>query len=518
MLLANPATEQQLLGSLIKNPKYILQTDRYSFRASDFQNQFYRWLYWTIENLAPTATDSLAIHEIEQWMMESPRAKKVYETYDGTQLLADVVDAAASSFDAVYQKFERENLINRLHQDNLGADSYYIETPRTDKDYEIMEKFADSTAQDILDDLEMKLLRVKSDYMLRDTAEITSIMDGLVDMIEELSETPEIGLPLQGDLFNQAIAGAIKGRLYIRSAASGVGKTRNSVGDACQIAFPLTYDWSKSKWVRTGYGRKTMIIITEQSRDEIQKMVLAYISGINEASIKKAKLTPKEKLVLRQTVMVLKEYEDNLTIVRMPSPTISLLKQVVREQVKLKDIEYVFYDYIFISPSLLSEFQGINLRNDEILLMVSDALKNLAVELNIFIMSSTQVNANADSSKEIRNEASIAGSRAVINKADMGCIMARPSTEELSTLKNISDSFGIEPNIVTDIYKNRGAEETQIRIWSYIDLGKMQRKDLFVTNSRLEPVEIEYYNYDFQTEIDKLIEFMADLNGGVIAK
>ena len=70
----------------------------------------------------------------------------------------------------------------------------------------------------------------------------------------------------------------------------------------------------------------------------------------------------------------------------------------------LYDISYVFYDYIFVCPSLLAEFKGVNLRNDEILLMFSDALKQLAVELDVFVMSSTQVNANADNNKDIRND------------------------------------------------------------------------------------------------------------------
>ena len=512
--MAHPATEQQLLGSLIKNPKYILQTDKYSIKSSDFNNPFYKYIFWAIENLAPTATDSLAPHEIEKWLEQSPTASSVYKEYDGNQLLADIQEAAAASFDGVYKRFEKENLINRLNKERIGVENYYVETPKTKRELEIMDKYTDSSAQDILDDLEMRFLKVKSDYMLRDTAEITTVTDGLVELLESLEEAPEIGLPLQGDIFNIAVSGALRGRLYVRSSASGLGKTRSAVGDACQIAFPIKYDWQKGRWVQQGYGRKTMIIITEQSNDEVQKMILAYISGINESTIKRAKTTPKEKAIIRQSLQVLERFKDNLTIVRMPGPTIGLLKQVIREQVKLKDIEYVFFDYIFVSPSLLSEFKGANLRNDEILLMVSDALKQLAVELNIFVMTSTQVNAKADESKEIRNEATIAGSRAVINKADVGCIMARPTKEELSTLKQLSDAIGIEPNVVTDIYKNRGGEDTQIRIWSYNDLGKMTRRDLFVTNARMETVDLDYFNYDFEVEIDGLVEFIQELNKG----
>ena len=129
--------------------------------------------------------------------------------------------------------------------------------------------------------------------------------------------------------------------------------------------------------------------------------------------------------------------------------------------------------------------------------MMANALKNLAVELNVFIMTSTQVNAAADDNKNIRNEASLAGGRSTINKADYGFIMARPTNEELKTLESLSSQFGV-PNIVTDVYKVRGGQWTQVRIWSYVNLGTLKKQDLFITDSRLYPVQdfIINFNYD----------------------
>ena len=58
-------------------------------------------------------------------------------------------------------------------------------------------------------------------------------------------------------------------------------------------------------------------------------------------------------------------FENNFMIVRMPNPTIELVKMIVRENVLLNEVGYIFYDYIFIGPSLLNEFKGFNLRNDK---------------------------------------------------------------------------------------------------------------------------------------------------------
>lgn len=120
--------------------------------------------------------------------------------------------------------------------------------------------------------------------------------------------------------------------------------------------------------------------------------------------------------------------------------------------------------------------------------MMVNALKNLAVELNVCVFTATQVNASADDSSKIRNEASLAGGRSQINKADNGCIMARPTAEDLQTLQSIISTYGI-PNMVTDIFKVRSGEWTQVRIWSIVDLGIMRREDLFITDASMNPIE-----------------------------
>ena len=126
--------------------------------------------------------------------------------------------------------------------------------------------------------------------------------------------------------------------------------------------------------------------------------------------------------------------------------------------------------------------------------MMATALKDLAVELDVCVFTSTQVNSNVDNNTNIRNEASLAGGRSTINKADNGAIMARPTKEELEILEPITSTYG-KPNLVTDIFKVRSGEWTQVRIWSIVDLGTMKREDLFITDSRLEVIP-DFYQGD----------------------
>lgn len=133
-------------------------------------------------------------------------------------------------------------------------------------------------------------------------------------------------------------------------------------------------------------------------------------------------------------------------------------------------------------------------------------------------MTSTQVNANADDNRNIRNEASLAGGRATINKADYGLIMARPTKEEIEALGELCTKYG-EPNVVTDVFKVRSGQWTQVRIWSKVDLGTLKKQDLFLTNSRLEAVNdfTADFNYLIQElipeEEEKVTELIQTLNG-----
>ena len=150
--------------------------------------------------------------------------------------------------------------------------------------------------------------------------------------------------------------------------------------------------------------------------------------------------------------------------------------------------------------------------------MFATALKDLARELQVSIFTSTQVNASADDNKNIRNESSLAGGRSTINKADNGAIMARPTKEEIEILEPLIKVYG-EPNMVTDIFKVRSGEWTQVRIWSVINLGRMRKKDLFITDANLEPIinftfrDLDVKNWDDET-VANIARKIKELNEG----
>ena len=532
--MPNFQTEQLLLLHYIKNIMRLASKE-WRVETSDFHKPEYAAIYKALKTILATGKTIS-----NNGQVTSPSDKDLimciaeHNYIPGFEIknqgwITDLYETVSltDSFEYVFADFKRQSLVEKLVKYGLDPKNFYV-NPNDNLDNKVLKpEFAGLGAPDILDSIKADIALIGGEFSRKGTSDVQSAFDNLESLLNETAETPEVGPPLQGDLFNAILGGAISSRLCIRSASSGLGKTRTSVGDACLLAFPLRYDWKLKKWIKDGRSEKVCLIITEQSMEEVQMMMLAYLSGVNEAAIKRNTWSQEQKRIVYQALKVVETFQDNLTIIRVPNPSISLLDSVIREQVILKKIKYVFYDYVFVSPSLLGEFRGQNLRNDEILLMFSDALKKLAVDLDIFIMTSTQVNAKADDNKDVRNEATLAGSRAIINKADFGCVMARPTKEELVAISDLCETEKIKweaehiepfqmPNCVTDIYKNRGGADTQMRIWSYLDLGTMKRHDYFVTDSRNEgktPTICPDYDIPFEEEdIEKLDLCEKELN------
>lgn len=515
--MVEKSTVIQIFGALMKHPQYLSETDKYNLTPDDFYYKFDKYIFVAIDSLYRSGATRIQPIDVENYLNTNETASIIFKQQKGIEYLQDAdYLALEENFPYYYKKLKKFNLLNSFKDKGIDIREFYVEDALTPEALEVNKKFEELEINDIVDAIKRKVLGVERDFIQNDTTETINVFEDIESIIDEANDGTGIGEPLQGEIFNEICAGARKGTFVLRSAGSGTGKTRQAVGDACYLAFPFRYDEEKREWVQVGNNKRTLVITTEQTAKEIQRMVLAYLTGFNETKFRYGGFTKEEIRIIKQALWVMEQYQENLHIVRMPNPTIELVKTIVRENVMLHDIEYVFYDYIHISPSLLNEFKGFNLRNDEVLLNFSTALKDLAVELNVFMMSSTQLNAKGDDNSNIKNEASLAGSRAIINKADIGVIMSRPTKEELDFFRS-EQSIAFEPTIVTDVYKVRSGEWNQLRIWSDANLGNLRKKDLFATNSRLEVVPVgtdfKYQNCWEKKDMSELIEQLKVING-----
>lgn len=505
----------QVLGSLMNHPDLLNETDRYNLEPTDFPKTLDRYGFSAIYNLYVDGAEKIRAIDILSLLEENAIAKNLIEKENGVAFFQDCeVNSDEGTFNFYYNRLKKLNLLREIQKTGRNTDDIYCENPLNDDYDKINERFQAMSVNDIVNVLKGEVATFENKYSYNNLVEESTAADDIDELIKDLKDTPEVGYQLQGDIFNTVCRGARRGKLYLRSGASGSSKSRQSVGDACYIAYPIRYDTRKREWVSTGSCEKVLYIMTEQDPEEIKTMVLSYLTGYNEEIFLYGTYGEKEMPRIKVAVEIMKKFKDNLLFARIPDPCSSVVKNLFRKYSIQFGVNVFFYDYIFSSPAMLNEYRDLGLQEHVCLRLFTTALKNLAIELNAFIMTSTQTNSEDDPKGGFRDYRNLEGSKSIRNLVDLGCIMARTTDEELQEVSKFIDSFGVKPNIVTDVYKNRRGRWTNIRIWSYYDYGTCRKTDLFITSASMRERIDDFTIMEFKNvEEQNFSSLLEDFNG-----
>ena len=448
-MLYNDRSIKKVLTSLYNNNDLIISPE-YPLRITDFALKKYQALYYSLYNLYSLGNNHIDISDIVGYFQQDT---------------------------SMYQKFIEDGGMDIL---------YEISQEKNDEEQQLA-RFNAMEIEDIFKHYNIKINNIQTKYenFLDKTCMLAG--DGIEELLKKLQTKPEVGMPLEGDIYNTVTRGARLKKLYIDSGASGTGKSRRMIANACKIAIPVYYDTNLEEWINTGCSNKVLYITTELEHAEAQTIILSYISGINEEKILNNKCSEEEQERLELTAAYLKS-NNNIIIEYLPDPTLVTIKTLIKRHTLQDEVKYVFYDYIHIGAGLVAD-RDRHTRDDVVLLLLATTLKELANELDIHISTATQLNGEYEE-KEVKNENLIRGSKAVADKADIGAITLRLNQAEEDLARAIAIRVGtIVPNFVTDIYKNRRGKWTGIRIWRYIDLGTSRTIDCFITDRKGEPIE-----------------------------
>ena len=376
-------------------PSILSDTDKYQIEPSDFSQQMDKYIFSAIYNLYIGGAELIHAVDIETYLQHNELAKNIIEKENGIAFLQDCENyCEPDNFSYYYNRFKKIVLLRQIAKTGKDISQFYCDDPLNPNAAQINDKFEKLTPTDIVNSLKGELAILEDKFSTNTLVEESTAFDGVAELIETLKIKPETGVKLQGDIFNTITRGGRKGKLYLRSASSGVGKTRSMVGDACYIAYPIRYEPQYGKWVSTGAAEPVLYVMTEQDPAEIQTMILAYLTGLNEELFLYGTFTEEHMDRITKALDIMEKYKDNMLFARIPDPCASVVKNLFRKYSFQKGVENFFYDYIFSSPAMLNEYRDLKIREDICLRLFTTALKNLAVELNAFIMTATQVSNN----------------------------------------------------------------------------------------------------------------------------
>ena len=512
-MLSDKNAVLQVIGSLMKKPSLLSEKDKYNLQPSDFESRFERYIFIAILNSYTNGAQTLSEIDIDNYLMEHKDQYLLFQQNNGISYLQDALDMSTpENFEYYYNRIKKFNCLKDLKKSGFDISEFYEENELNPKQFEINQKFETLKPKDIFDGLKRRIYKVEGEYVEGDASVTTDISVGIDELLEKLKNSPDAGARFQGKYFNTVTRGARKGKYYLVSFPSGGGKTRLLLGEACYLAFPMRYSWETMEWKITGNAERTLFIATEQAKEEIQTMVVAYLTGINEDVILYGHFTKEQQTIIEEAKEVIKKYKDNLMIVQIPMPSVEIVKSVVRQNCIVNDIKNVFFDYIFSNPALLNEFRDLKIREDVALLMLSTALKDLAVEQDVFMMSATQLNSSQDTNeKGIKNQNSIRGSKSIVDKADIAMIGGLVPDDQRDQIAPYVAKYGM-PTQVYDVYKVRRGKWTNLKIWSNVDLGTCRRSDVFVTDSNIKEIEVPVMEVNFDDNYGQYDDFVQHLN------
>jgi len=524
LTLSDKMAYRQIIGSLMQNPLLFLEyTDIY---PTDFDLKIARICLVAIKKLYEEGATKLIPIEVDQEIEKHENSAIAYKQDGGLDFLkASYEFAEPKNFKLYYNRLKKYSLLRRLQKEKYDISEFFIDDREVDnplKEIEVQERCDEATIEEILNSVEGKYNIIRNEFLQGGRAN-GNPAEGIYELIDELASTPNIGPSLEGKIFSSAVRGARQGCFYLKSASTSAGKTRTSVFDACHLAYPERWSYELESFIEEvdaegeyRQARKVLFIVTEMDKEELQTIMLAYLSGVNEDHILTGKYELGELSRVKYAAHIIKKYEGNFLIEEISEPNLINVEATIKKYATVENIKYCFFDYLHTTASMIAQFSRNNLREDSILMMMANQLKQLAKDYGIFIFSATQVNANAMMDDgEFKNEMCIRGAKSISDKADMAYIMSRVNEKTWNSLVNtfriaarqgilnprfIEDEY-YRPTHILDIYKMRRGRYKNVRIWTRLNLGNGRRNDLFMTTADNQPIDGTFDLFNSAVEV-----------------
>ena len=489
----------QVIGCIFKNPKLLERDDKYKFNEQDFYDEFHQLVFGCMYNLWQLGAKEITLPAIEDYLTQRPKALATYKANKGPEFILKAAEMAnVNTFDYYYNRMKKMSLLRAYEE--MGMDLTWLYNPDEVMDMkrkQAQEDWLDNaTLADIYNKINDKIDSIKLQYVENVTDGGCQIGEGIDELIDSFAETPAVGYPLYDIYTSTTARGARLGKFYLRSAATNVGKTRAMVGDACFIGCSQMWSLKENKWVTTGACQSVLFIATEQTLDEIQISAVACISGVEEDHIVMHEYFTGEWERIVKAKQLLKQ--SKIQFICMPDFSMDDVENMIKKHIRENQVEYIFFDYIHSSAKILTEIGGKsgvkNLREDNILFLLASKLKDIAVQYGVFILSSTQLNADYQTS-ETPDQNLLRGSKAIADRIDWGGIMLETTKEDREKVEAFCKKNNLPiPNVKMSIYKNRANKWKGIYLWMSTQTGICRFETLFVTDWACNIIEMPLLN------------------------
>ena len=500
----NKQAIREILGSLLQEPSLIRE---YKIVQNDFPETFHKLIFAAINNLYKNGAEIIDAVAIDEYLSHYETQYQVFTKNEGINFLEKVQEMALqSNFKYYYDQLKKFSLLRSYAENGIDVSEFFDPDEIDPVTIEAQRKLLDEySLQDIINHYKKKQLKIIAPFISTEGRDSKKAGVGGHEQKEKWKQDTAWGLGYSSAYLTTALHGVRKRRFNVKSAGTGVGKTRSSIADIGYACSPYYYDKTLGKWCENPNGtyNGALYIGTEMELlEEIDPILWAYIADVPQDHIEFNMYEEGEEERVDKAIDIL-EHEANIWFEYVPEYDANTLEEVIEQHKLDHNIEYVWFDYISATVELNSEYASESkvkmvVREDQVLANLSKKLKNFTRKFDVSIDSFTQVTGDFKNEAN-RDQTIVRGAKSIIDKADGAMIAMPPTEKELKKVEPITRELLNKPtpNLVYSLYKNRGGKWNRIKIWHYIDYSTMRVHDLFVTDYEyklIKDIEKTYIN------------------------
>lgn len=492
-----------VIGSICQDTE-LLKDSKTQLNPEDFMQSLHQTVFKAINNIVYNASgdnvSNITAVDVDNYLSAYPTQYKIWNDQKGFDYLLNCLEHANK--ETYWQSYDRIKKMSILRAYvNKGFDISELYDWESDDFLSREKSLQDLDKKDMKDIFEhftLKNLQIKDSYDIETEGKQFKAGTNIKDLLDKFKAGIEYGAPYPNEFENFLFRGQRKGKVVIRSGASGTLKTSISIANMVNNAVSKVY--KKGEWHYNGVSLPSLFISTELDEDELNVIALAYMTGIPRKVIMDGLFNKEQEKVLEEAGYILES--SPLYMYHIPNFSVADIEDIIERNILDNDVGYISFDYIQLTSKLArstSELFGQNQREDQILLHLSSSLKTLAEKYEVYIETGTQLNRN---SKEEDNwdATSIRGGSSIIDKVDSAELLFRAKEKHIEKVKSIVEEsgFGKEPNYFRVIFKNR-AGMADVIIWSNMNASTVREEVLFCTDLDYNILEdVEKLSFEFK--------------------
>ena len=195
------AIEKVLTGLYLDNDLII--SNEYPLRLEDFVEKKYQAIYTALYNLYVLGNNHIDINDIVAYFREQQGMYEKFITDGGMDILYQICsDESPTNFDYNYSLMKKQSLLRDFTKLGIDVSDLYDKNLSPEDFEKQMAKFNALDIDDIFKHYEAKINNLQNKYQNLIEKSCIHVADGIEELYKELQTVPEVGLPLEGEIYN----------------------------------------------------------------------------------------------------------------------------------------------------------------------------------------------------------------------------------------------------------------------------------------------------------------------------